>query len=133
MEALHSGGEMTVNRLREWLPEAPTPMALRTLLKILLRKGLVRRRKRGREFLYAASADRKREGVEALRKVLRIYFDGSLEEGLAAWVSAGGGAGEDAELVVGSGLSSPVGGTGSSGDRESPAAGEDEELEVHLR
>lgn len=86
MEALFAKGEATVNEIQASLPDPPTPTAVRTLLKILVGKGRVKRRpgKVGREYLYSPCTDRARAGRSALQRVIQTFFDGSLEGALAA-------------------------------------------------
>ena len=64
--------------------EAPTRDAIRTFLRILEQKGHVTHRKHGREFIYRPTHQRQRVGRSALRRVLSVFFDGSVEQALAA-------------------------------------------------
>ena len=67
----------------ERLDLQPTQMAVRRLLAILMEKGLLKRRKDGREFVYLPMQSRNRAGVKALRQVLATFFDGSIGSALA--------------------------------------------------
>lgn len=84
MDCLHARGEATAAEVVDDLPDPPSKTAVRTLLRILEDKGHVTHRKQGREFVYRALAARKRAGLSDLRRVLRTYFDGSLETALSA-------------------------------------------------
>lgn len=84
MDCLHARGEATAAGVVEDLPDPPSKTAVRTLLRILEDKGHVTHRKQGREFVYRAVEPRKRAGLSDLRRVLRTYFDGSLETALSA-------------------------------------------------
>lgn len=89
MDALYARGEATVLQIQADLPQPPTPTAIRTMLRILTDKGLVKRRKQGREFVYAARRPRPQAGTSALKHVVETYFDGSIANALAAQLAAG--------------------------------------------
>ncbi len=57
---------------------------MRTLLTILERKGHVKHRKEGREFVYRPARPRAQAARSALRRVLQTFFAGSLEGAVAA-------------------------------------------------
>ena len=54
------------------------------MLTILEEKGLIRRRKEGRKFIYAPRQNRRKAGRKALEHLLNTFFGGSVEEALAA-------------------------------------------------
>ncbi|MEX0652566.1 MAG: BlaI/MecI/CopY family transcriptional regulator [Phycisphaeraceae bacterium] len=87
MNALYAEGELSVNQLQDHLPEPPTPMAIRNMVLILDRKGLLARRKVGREYLYRAKAPRRRTGQSAMQKVVQTFFDGSVEQAFGAYLA----------------------------------------------
>jgi predicted transcriptional regulator len=87
MDVLFGKGEASVVDIQSGLREAPTPMAVRRMLQILEEKGAVARRKEGREFIYRPKQERKRAGSNALKHVLETFFEGSLEQALAAHLS----------------------------------------------
>lgn len=89
MEALYAEGELTVNQFQEKLPDPPTPMAIRAMLKILVDKGLVKRRKISRGYLYRPKALRNRIGQSRLQKVVQTFFDGSIEKAVGAYLADG--------------------------------------------
>lgn len=84
MDVLYARGEASVVDIQSGLPEAPTPMAVRRMLQILEEKGVVARRKEGREFIYRPKLPARRAGSRALKHVLETFFEGSLEKALAA-------------------------------------------------
>ena len=83
MDIVYANDEASVLRIQENLPEAPSAMAIRRMLSILEEKGYLKRRKEGREYLYAARQGRKRAGRNALQHVLDTFFEGSVEKALA--------------------------------------------------
>ncbi|MAX37447.1 BlaI/MecI/CopY family transcriptional regulator [Gimesia sp.] len=89
MDSIYSRGEATVLEIQGDLPNPPTPTAIRTMLRILMEKAIVRRHKRGREFVYAPTSARRPEGTKALRHVIQTFFDGSFKQALAAQLTSG--------------------------------------------
>jgi predicted transcriptional regulator len=83
MTLIFARGEATVRELCSGLKEPPTPMAVRRMLAILLEKGYVKRRKRGREHIYLPTQSRKHAGLKALRHVVSTFFNGSIGTALA--------------------------------------------------
>ena len=84
MDIVYGQEEATVNQVLAEMPDAPTRTAVRTMLKILEEKGHLKHRKVGREFIYRPTRPRKRAGLSALNRVLETFYDGSLEDALAA-------------------------------------------------
>jgi predicted transcriptional regulator len=93
MDAIFELGEATVNDVLSRIEDPPSRTSLRTLMRIMEEKGHIKHKQRGREFLYFSCRQRKRAGRSAFRRVLRTYFNGSLEEALEALVTD-----QDAEL-----------------------------------
>lgn len=84
MEIIYARGEATASDVELDLPSAPTRTAIRTLLRILEDKGHLTHRKQGREFVYKPTRARQQVARSALRRLLTTFFDGSLEEAVAA-------------------------------------------------
>lgn len=87
MDVLYARGEASVLQIQSELPEAPTANAVRTMLHILSDKGLLKRRKQGREVIYAPRKRRGKAGASALKHVVETFFDGSFVNALAAQLS----------------------------------------------
>lgn len=99
MDVLFARQEATVHEIGAALPDPPTPMAVRRMLAILQEKGYLKRRKRGREFVYFPRQSKARAGLKALRQVLRTFFDGSVESALATHLEKPGAELSDEELA----------------------------------
>ncbi len=84
MDVIFRDGETSVRGIASGIPDAPSHTAIRTLLRILERKGHVRRRPDGRRQLYRATVPRARAARAALENVLQTFFDGSLGDAVAA-------------------------------------------------
>src|SRR5215472_12610248 len=87
MDVIYAQGEATVAQVMEEIPDPPMRGALRTLLRILEKKGHVTHRKEGREFIYRPMQNRGKAGRSALGRVLDVFFGGSLENAVAAHLS----------------------------------------------
>lgn len=98
MDSIYSRGEATVLEIQHDLPNAPTPTAIRTMLRILMDKDIVQRHKQGREFVYAPTSPRRPEGTRALKHVVQTFFDGSFKQALAAQLASDDEALSDEEL-----------------------------------
>lgn len=84
MDIIYAKDGATVAAVRRDLPDPPTDMAVRRLLHILEEKGYVKRRKVGREYLYRPRQPKKRAGINALQHVLDTFFEGAMDQALAA-------------------------------------------------
>ena len=87
MNVLFRHGEAAVTDIAGEIPDAPSDTAIRTFLKILERKGHVRRHRDGRRHLYRPAKSRSRAARAALVNVLGTFFDGSLGDAVAAHLS----------------------------------------------
>ena len=81
------GGEGTLSTIQEKMLDAPTRPALRSLLTILEDKGHLKHRKEGREFVYAPVQSRTKVGQSTLSRVVSTFFNGSLTQALASYLS----------------------------------------------
>ena len=84
MDVIYAMEEATATEVAAGLPDPPTNTAVRTMLRILEQKGHLSHRQEGLKFVYRASRPRARAGRTALERVLRTFFDGSLEKAVAA-------------------------------------------------
>jgi len=87
MEIVYARGEATATEVLKLMAEAPTRTAVRTFLRILEGKGHLKHVKRGREFVFRPVRRRDRAGYSAFQRVLRTFFDGSIEKAVAAHLS----------------------------------------------
>ncbi len=87
MDVVYAHGEATITQVLAELPDPPMRGALRTLVRILERKGHLTHRQAGREFVYRPTQPRGQAGRSALERVLDVFFGGSLENAVAAHLS----------------------------------------------
>jgi BlaI family transcriptional regulator, penicillinase repressor len=84
MDVLYVQGEATALEVLSALPDPPGKTAVRTLLKILEGKGHVTHREAENAYVYAPRRPREHAGRSAMRRVLDVFFGGSLEQAVAA-------------------------------------------------
>ena len=84
MDVLYSRGRASALEVVATLPDAPGKTAVRTLLRILERKGHVVHEQVGQTYIYRPSRPREHAGPTALQRVLDVFFGGSLERAVAA-------------------------------------------------
>ena len=84
MDVVYSRGEATATHVLQDLPDPPSRTSVRTLLGILERKGHLEHRKEGREFVYRPTRPRGKTGRSALRRVLDVFYGGSLARAVTA-------------------------------------------------
>lgn len=89
MDVVFAWGQATVAEIAQGLSDPPMRGAIRTMLRILEEKGHLTHRKEGREFVYLPTRAPQVEGRSAMRRVLEVFFGGSLEKALAAYLSGG--------------------------------------------
>ena len=83
MDVIYARGEASALDVVAGLADPPTKTAVRTLLKILEEKGHLTHRIDGQTFIYRPSRTRDHAGKSALRRVLDVFFGGSLEQAVA--------------------------------------------------
>ena len=87
MDVLFQLGEASAADVRDGMDDAPSYTAVRTLLRILEEKGAITHREDGRRYIYRPKGSPKRLGRSAMKRVVNVFFGGSLEDALAAHFS----------------------------------------------
>lgn len=98
MNLVYAGNELSATEVWQRMPDKPSRTAVRTMLRILEDKGRLKHRKEGREFLYSATEPREVAGQSALSGVLKTFFNGSLEQAVATYLSDPAAHPDDEEL-----------------------------------
>ncbi len=86
-EIVHQRGEASATEILDALPEPLSNGAVRSMLTRLQRKGVVRRRRDGKRFVYLPAKANPAVRDAALRRVSREYFDGSLTRAADAMIA----------------------------------------------
>jgi predicted transcriptional regulator len=84
MDILHRRGEATVAEIMEDLPDPPTYSAVRSVLRILGERGLVKHKEDGPRYVYMPSVATTTARADVLAHVVRTYFGGSPEQAVTA-------------------------------------------------
>jgi len=84
MDILHRRGEATVAEIMEDLPDPPTYSAVRSVLRILGDRGLVKHKEAGPRYVYYPAVATETARTDVLAHVVRTYFGGSPEQAVTA-------------------------------------------------
>ncbi len=84
MDAIYRLGRATVAEVAARLPDPPTHTAVRTMLRILERKGHVRHTVDGLRNVYAPIVPAEKANRGVLRQVVETFFEGSRAQAMAA-------------------------------------------------
>lgn len=84
MEILHRRGGATVAEIMEDLPDPPTYSAVRSVLRILKEKDLIRHEEDGPRYVYYPAEPTEQTRDDVLAHVVRTYFAGSPESAVTA-------------------------------------------------
>ena len=86
MDVLYSLGKGTVAEVLQHLPDPPSYSAVRTHLRLLEEKGHVRHEVDGPRYVFVPTVRRDRASRSALQHLVQTFFDGSVENAMAALV-----------------------------------------------
>ena len=84
MDILFRRGEATAAEVMSDLPDPPTYSSVRSILKILVEKGHATFREEGLRYVYLPAANATELREEALKHLIRTFFDGSVDQTIAA-------------------------------------------------
>jgi predicted transcriptional regulator len=84
MDILHRRQAATVAEIMDDLPDPPTYSAVRSILRILGDRGLVKHREDGPRYVYYPSLATETARDDVLADVVRTYFGGSPEQAVTA-------------------------------------------------
>ncbi len=90
MEYLYSKPGASVAEILEGIADPPGYSAVRATVNILERKGNLHHVQKGKKYLYSPVASRGNAVRGAVRHLLSTYFEGSLDEAVAAIVKIHG-------------------------------------------
>lgn len=77
LNVIYRLGEVSAADILRELPELPSYSAVRSILRALERKGLVRHREKGMRYVYTPTVSKRKACHSALRDLLDTFFDGS--------------------------------------------------------
>ena len=98
MDILYRRGEATVAEVMADLPDPPTYSAVRSILRILMEKEMISHREDGPRYVYLPAVNTDSARDDALKHVIRTFFDGSAEQAVAAVLRMSDAKLDDAEI-----------------------------------
>jgi BlaI family penicillinase repressor len=84
MDILFQRGSAIASEVHEALPDPPSYSAVRAALSVLEKKGHIRHELRGLRYVWKPRVPRENARRTALRHLVKTFFDGSVEQTVAA-------------------------------------------------
>lgn len=84
MDVIYQRGQATAAEVAEAIPDPPSYSAVRALLRILEDKGFLRHEQQGLRYVFLPTVKRASARRSALKGLVRTFFDGSVEQTVAA-------------------------------------------------
>jgi predicted transcriptional regulator len=84
LDTLYRAGRATCAEVQKMMTDPPSYSAVRTFLRILEEKELVRHEQDGARYVYIPTVERARASRSALRHVLNTFFGGSVTQAISA-------------------------------------------------
>jgi predicted transcriptional regulator len=98
MDIVLAGGEVTAEDVRSRLTNPPSYSTARAILSRLEAKGFVRHHEKGMRYVYRANISRAQARDSAAKRLVRVFYEGSLAKAVAGLVGTGGEKLTDEEL-----------------------------------
>jgi len=86
MDILYSRGRASAAEIHQALPDPPTYSAVRAKLRVLEEKGHVRHEEESLHYVYLPTLGRETARRSALRHLVSTFFEGSVEQAVAALI-----------------------------------------------
>ncbi|MEE8376837.1 MAG: BlaI/MecI/CopY family transcriptional regulator [Candidatus Aminicenantaceae bacterium] len=84
MDIVYEMNEATVAQVLELIPDPPSYSTIRALLRVLEEKGHLIHKQQGPRYIYSPTIPREEARQNALKHILKTFFDNSTEEVVAA-------------------------------------------------
>src|SRR5580704_8308382 len=98
MDILFTLGRASGPEIQERLPDRPGYSAVRTILRVLERKGHVRHVEEGLRYVYLPAMERETAKKSAIQRLVSTFFDGSAKAAAAALLDPGSAQLSDEDL-----------------------------------
>lgn len=86
MDVIYQRGQATAAEVADAIPDPPSYSAVRALLRILEEKGFLRHEQQGLRYVFIPTVARDRARRSALKGLVKTFFDGSVEQTVAALI-----------------------------------------------
>ena len=83
VDIVFARGSATAREIWQPLDDPPTDATVRTIKRVLERKGHLARTVDGKTFIYAPARCREAEAASALRRLVQTFFDGSVDRAVS--------------------------------------------------
>ena len=84
MQAIYRRATASVSDVLREISSPPSYSAVRSIMNILVEKGLLKRTRDGKKYLYSPMVSRKKAMHSALKQLMSTYFDDSLDNAVTA-------------------------------------------------
>lgn len=84
MDAIFQLGEASVAEVRRRLADPPSYSAVRTMIRLLEKKGLLKHRREGVKYVYRPTQPREKASRFAIAHLMKTFFAGSASDAVAA-------------------------------------------------
>ena len=84
MDIIYEINEASVAQVLELIPDPPSYSSVRALLRVLEEKGHLKHTQQGPRYIYSPTLSREEASHNALKHVLKTFFDNSTEDVVAA-------------------------------------------------
>jgi len=98
MDVIYRRRQATAAEVLEDLPDPPSYSSVRAMLRVLEEKGHLRHEQQGPRYVFLPTVPRERARRSALEQLVQTFFDGSVEQAVAALIDQTDRALSDAEL-----------------------------------
>jgi predicted transcriptional regulator len=90
MEVVYREKNVSAKQVWKYIPDFPSYSAVRSVLTILERKGMLTHTVEGKKFIYSPAVEHRKVVFSATKQLLRTYFDDSLDKAVAAMLEIHG-------------------------------------------
>lgn len=84
MNVIYKQSNATVSDVVKKIKNPPSYSSIRTIMNIMVDKGILVRKKQGKRYIYSAKVPRKKAIRSAVKQILNTYFDNSVESAVNA-------------------------------------------------
>ena len=104
MDVLFALGRASGQEIQQRLPDQPSYSAVRTILRVLERKGHIRHVEEGLRYVYLPAMARETAKQSAIQRLVATFFDGSAKAAAAAFLDPASAQLSDEDLTELEGL-----------------------------
>ena len=99
MDVIYRSGRATAAEVMEQMPDPPSYSAVRAMLRLLEEKGHLQHEQDGPRYVFVPTVGREKARRSALRHIVSTFFDGSVEQAVAALLDGSDARLSEAELT----------------------------------